>query len=295
MLLAAALEQAWCREFWMGFCQDLLKEEGRVGKAPRILDRALTYFELIDQSFDGIESLSVASLHEAIASAQHRRHLLAYRYVLSRVEGGDVGDARQAAAEDRRLEAILARANGKDYEQILVRYVATLQGERLRPNTVRLYAGVAQAFCERAHVSSSRPFGQAAIHAFLQYTPGAANSLSRFATYCRKTLGWDITMPNKAQLGQGSAQAARSVERLRRVLATMGAKPAEELRLIEVARVIAAATGVTMRSLTSARAASVQADGSIAVGEAARIEPGHRLYPFARRWQELIETRHGLT
>lgn len=64
----------------MGFCQDLLKEEGRVGKAPRILDRALTYFELIDQSFDGIESLSVANQTEIgvdLVPNANRRALIA--------------------------------------------------------------------------------------------------------------------------------------------------------------------------------------------------------------------------
>lgn len=58
----------------------------------------------------------------------------------------------------------------------------------------------------------------------------------------------------------------------------------------EVSRVIAAATGLTLRQPVGTRGVEAAASGgqTIPLSEDARVEPDHPLPPFASRWAALI-------
>jgi hypothetical protein len=187
---------------------------------------------------------------------------------------------------------VLARAKGRPYEQLLQAYVEALQGANVSAKTVRLYAGVAQSFCERSGVTSLHAWKTQAVVRFLSDTPGAANSLSRFVSHCRATYGWDVVMPSKGERGAGRATLDRSVGRLRRALATVRSRPVGELKLLEVVRIISATTGLPMKRLASVQKEAAAADDeSVAVDGDTRIEPGHLLHPYALRWQQLLASR----
>lgn len=290
-VLGAALEHAWARDAWRGFSDSLIGSDSHVKRAARVLDASLSYFEKLDDIAEEIGTITVGRLHESITSADHRRHLLAYRYVLGRIGEDGAAEAREEAAEAKRLDEVLSRAQGKRYEALVVAYVRQLRACSLAGKTVRLYAGVAQSFCERARVGAERPWTDAAIKTFLQQTPGAANSLSRFVSFSRHHLGWDVRMPSKGEWQHDQARATRDVERLRRTLRKLGPRPVTELKLLEVARVISVATGVPMRTLSAAKQVSSTTSGGILVSDDAHIEPGHRLYAYALRWQQLIARR----
>ncbi len=290
-VLGAGLEHAWTCDAWRGFSDSLIGSDSHVKKAARVLGASLSYFEKLDDIAEEIGAPTLGRLHESITSADHRRHLLAYRYVLGRIGEDGAAEARVEAAERIRLEEVLSRAKGKRYEALLIAYVQQLRTGSLAVKTVRLYAGVAQSFCERARASAERPWTDTAIKIFLQQTPGAASSLSRFVSFCRRHLGWDIRMPSKREWQHDEARASRDVERLRRILRKLGPRPISELKLLEVSRLISAATGVPMRTLSSAKQVSRTTSGGVFVDDNARIEPGHRLYPYVHRWQQLVERR----
>lgn len=290
-VLGAALEQSWTIGVWFGFADTLINSANRIRKAARVLRASLPYFVGIDDIVAEIGVPTAAELHRRIPSADHRRHLLAYRYVLGVIGDEGAATAREESTERTRLAEVLDRARAKRYETLLVAYVEQLRGGSVALKTVRLYAGVAQSFCERARVGPERPWADAAIKAFLRDTPGAANSLSRFVSFCRGHFGWEVRMPSKRERQHEQARASRDVERLRRALQKVDARPVSELKLLDVARVISAATGVPLRSLTSAREVDSLASGSVLVNEDASIEPGHRLYPYTLRWQQLIAQR----
>jgi hypothetical protein len=290
-VLGAALEHVWTREAWRGFSDSLISSDGHFKKAARVLAASLSYFERLDQIAEEIGVPTVQRIHENIASADHRRHLLAYRYVLKRIGEGEAAEVRKEAAEATRLEVVLSRAHGKRYESLLAAYVRQLRLGSLALSTVRLYAGVAQSFCERARVCAECPWTEAAIKTFLRQTPGAANSLSRFVSFCRSHFGWDIRMPSKGEWQHDQARVSRDVDRLLRTLRKLGSRSVSELKLLEVTRVISAATGVPMRTLSAAKQVPSTTSGGVLVGDDAHIEPGHRLYPYVLRWQQLIARR----
>lgn len=291
-VLQAGLEQPWCRELWEGYVAVLTTPPSPLVKASARVSAAFPYFQLVDAAFKHREQLTVRALHTAIDSPTHRRHLLAYRFLLGQLGTSDAAPARDKSNEARRLAEVMARASGRPYQPLLQAYVETLQRAAVADKTVRLYAGVAQSFCERAGVTTQKPWRREAVVSFLADTPGAANSLSRFVTHCRTTQSWDVTMPSKADRGAGKAKLERSVDRLRRALNAVRGRPVEELKFLELVRVISAATGLTMTRLASARAADATFDAAaVAIDSDTRIEPGHLLHPYAVRWQRLLELR----
>ena len=99
-------------------------------------------------------------------------------------------------------------------------------------------------------------------------------------------------MPPKAARGLDKARAARSVERMRRALTSVRDRPVEDLKFLEVVRVISAATGLSMKQLAAANLASAPADDArVLLGDDAQIEPGHPLHPYALQWQRLVALR----
>lgn len=290
-VLVAALEQPWCRAMWDAFVEHLLDTEAYLSKASKLLTSAIGYFQMIESAFQERDRLTSVSLHEAIASPVHRQHLIAYRFVLEALGGEGADDARAKANEARRLNAVLARAAGRPYVPLLEAFVKSLRSAGKADRTVRLYAGVAQAFCERAAVTPKRPWSSSAVVEYLKHTPGAAASLSAFVTFCRDQQQWDVSMPSKAARRADQARADRTVDRLRSALAKVRGKPVEDLKLLEVVRVISAATGLPMNRLTSARPEAPTQQAAVTLAEDACIEPGHLLHPYAVRWRTLIAAR----
>lgn len=292
-LLGASLGQLWCRELWARFAEWLTDDMSRLDNASSSLDSAIDYFRLIESSFDGREALTGDAMHRKIASPIHRRHLLAYRFVLRTLGLVDAAEDRSSANEERRLERIMAQSSGLACSGLLQAYVTYLQGSGVAQRTVRLYAGVALRFCETARADSTAGWKLGSVERYLQHTPGAASSLSKFITYCRRERGWQVVMPPKQAIRRTGADAKRSVERMRRALAKADGRQVEQLMLMEVSRVIAAATGLTLRELLSASGFHGVASDTqvITLSQDARIEPGHPLHPYATRWAALIEIR----
>lgn len=291
-VLRAGLEREWCRALWDGFVERLTRSPNPVSKASKRLSASLEYFQLIDNAFERREELTGVSLHQVVSSPMHRRHLLAYRFLLDELGTEGAAEARAESSEVRRLHDVLARAKDRAYESLLKAYIDALRASGAADRTVRMYAGVAQAFCERVAVTPQKVWKPGAVVEFLTHTPGAANSLSRFVTHCRTQLAWDVAMPSKASRGDAKATVTRSVDRVRRALDAVGDRPVDELKLLEVIRVISAATGLPMKQLAAAQISGVPAnDARVVLGEDAHIGPGHLLHPYALRWQRLIASR----
>jgi len=292
-LLAVSLEEDWCRALWADFTSSLIGDEKRLNTVRARVDASIEYFVLIEAAFDSPEAVTSAALHHAIDSPMHRTHLLAYRFLVNKFGLEATADERDVSNEARRLADILDRAAGSPSADLLNGYVAKLQVMGLAPRTVRMYAGVAEKFCERVGATAGRCWSVGAIESFLKHTPGAANSLSKFVNHCRRQHGWDVRMPSKSILKNSPRAARQAVDRMRRALSGVDGRPADELKLLEVSRVIAAATGLTLRHLVAAQ--NVELPGSdaepIKLGDDAVIEPGHPLHPFARRWKALIAIR----
>ncbi|WP_288051897.1 hypothetical protein [Acidiphilium sp.] len=106
-VLGAALEQSWTIGVWFGFADTLINSANRIRKAARVLRASLPYFEGIDDIVAEIGVPTAAELHRRIPSTDHRRHLLAYRYVLGVIGDEGAATAREEATERTRLAEVL--------------------------------------------------------------------------------------------------------------------------------------------------------------------------------------------
>lgn len=255
----------------------------------------MPYFQAIELAINDRDKLDSNSLHAAISSPVHRRHLLAYRFLIKTLGEQGAIAAREESNEARRLEAILVRAEGKAYAQLLKDFVDAQRVKGTANRTIRLYAGVAQSFCERADASSDAGWRQGAVLVFLKHTPGAASSLSAFVGFCRRHKGWDVSMPSKQVQRELAGVGQHAEDRLRKALTATLDRPVGDLKLFEVARVIAAATGLSLRNLIGATTVGPEGgDGSIFLAVDAQIVPGHPLHPYAVRWRALLDLRQAM-
>ena len=281
------------RQLWEQFCEDLTNTAAKVNRASQKLARSHEYFLLLEQLFPDESALTTSALHQRIASATHRSYLLAYRFVLRRLELEDSAQERERAAELSRLEAIFARSQGQSYEALLNAYAQALNREETSLRTKRLYLGVAQSFCARARLRTDAACRQQQLDEFLMHSPGSRASLSRFVRFGVQECGWTVSVPPKSSSVALRATAVKTKERLHAALGKCSDRPVDELGLLDVARVLAASTGLNLKQLTGQVSAQglLTASGAIVVGPDALILPGHPVYPYAARWRELVERR----
>lgn len=291
-VLGAGLERAWCREIWDAFATQLIGSSGHLHKASKVLTKSLPYFQAIERACEEQSNLSISALHAEIASPVHRKNLLAYRFILETLGSQGAKEARDHSNEIRRLNAILLRACGTTYAPLLEEFVAELRAKGTADRTVRLYAGVAQTFCERIGASSEAAWGPDAILAFLGHTPGAASSLSAFVGFCRRAKNWEVSMPRKQVRREQVGVGQHAVDRLHKALETTKGRRVEDLKLLEVVRVISAATGLSSRELVGAGIVNNDsAEDDITLSADTKVAPGHPLYPYARQWRLLLKSR----
>lgn len=232
-------------------------------------------------------------LHSAIDSPVHRQHLLAYRFLVQRIGDDAAQAARDLGNEARRLRVVLDRASGKPYELLLNEFVEALLAKGTAARTLRLYTGVAQTFCERIGADSRSGWEKGAVLVFLQHTPGVAASLSPFVGFCRRQKGWDVSIPSKQVRREMLGAGQHAADRLRKALDLVKGRSVSDLKLLEVVRVISAATGLSSRSLVSAHVAIKEGTGaSIRLDADAEIAPGHPLHPYADHWRHLLSLRN---
>jgi hypothetical protein len=292
LVLRAGLEHSWCQDLWDEFARRLIGSRQHLHKASKILAASLPYFQVVDGIFEERSEITADALHELIASPVHRRHLLAYRFFLVALGVRNANEVRDQFNEARRLEAILVRAQGRAYAPLLENFVDALRAKGVASRTIRLYTGVAQNFCERSCATAESAWAPQAILEFLQHTPGAASSLSAFVGFCRRYKGWSVRIPDKQTLQMQVGFGQHAVARLKKALSSVEGRSVESLKLMEVVRVMSAATGLASRALLSASIdASEHSGGTIVLSEEAQIAPGHPLYPYARQWLRLIGSR----
>ncbi len=291
-ILSAGLERPWCRELWEEFAKQLIGSKRHLPKASKVLAASLPYFQAIELAFVESSALTSDALHTEIASPMHRQNLLAYRFLLETVGVQGAKEAREQSNEIRRLNAVMLRVHGKTYASLLEDFVDSLRAKGSATRTIRLYAGAAQTFCERIGAGAETAWRSDAILAFLKHTPGTANSLSAFVGFCRRNKGWDVSMPSKQARREQVGVGQHVVDRLQKALNATKGHRVNDLKLLEVVRVLSAATGLSSRKLLGASIVDTGlADESIMLSVDTKVAPGHPLYPYARQWHLLLKSR----
>lgn len=292
-MVAAELEDEGVRALWHGFVATQLEDCTDDPKRVQQIAHAAGFFRLLDRAFEDVADIDAASLMQRIDGRQLRRYLLASRYVIQTLQL-DLLEERERAAEQRRTQAIIDRSTAKkgNVGATLRSYAEWLTAHGVAPRTARLYLRAAESFSQQVSFGNAG-WTQDQLVRYLKKSPGHRASLTRFVSYCRKSLGWDVKMIPQATLAAAvrrPSPVARQVAQLRKAIAAASKMQEGTMPTKTVVRILSLALDVPAAELLRARNAgdvSVREDGAIEVAVDAVFEPSDSLYRYARRWAEL--------
>ncbi len=292
-MVSAELEGEWARALWHGFVATQLEDSPDDPARVKKIAHAAGFFRLLDRAFEDVAEIDAASMMQRIDGRQLRRYLLASTYVIQ-TQQLDLVQERNRATEQRRMQAIIDRSGAKNGNvgATLKSYAEWLTAQGVAPRTARLYLRAAESFSQQVPLGDAG-WTQDQLLRYLKKSPGHRASLTRFVSYCRKSLGWEVKMIPEAALAAAVGRPSpivRQVEQLRRAIAAASKMEEGAMPTKTVARILSLALDVPIAQLLRMRnggAVSVREDGAIEMADDAVIEPSDALYRYARRWAEL--------
>jgi hypothetical protein len=293
-LVKAEIESGWVADLWTSFVGELTSVGSESPALRRRVGHAAEFFRELSRLFPEEGAVGAKSMAAAFDSRFLRRHLLASRFALARIDVPDFKEACGEATERRRAADILLRSRGKPYAMVLDSFAGQLFREQVAPKTIRLYLRAAEAFCVHGRVASDCPWHEDALVGYLKSSPGQAASLGRFIRYCRLSLGWEVRLPEKKAWTAAHTRVARDVSGLRDVLKELRRVPTSSAPTKKLARLFSLAFGVPAAQLIRERDAGrirVAESGTIEITDDAKLHPHDALYEFAARWVELARRR----
>lgn len=291
-LVASSIDSAWCRELWYGYAQASLQPDAGSPRLRARINRSADFFRALDRLFDSSDEVTADTLAQRMDARFLRSYLTAYRYVIGHLDLAGVESARAEQAEAHRTSKILQASADLPYGSILNAYVQWLQCEGISSRTARMYLRAAESFFRVTSEDGAGPWPPEALVDYLKRTPGNAANVGRFVRYCRRHLGWDVDMPDKALWRRSASRINQDVRALRAAMQSSDERPVASLSTKEVARVLSLALGIPAAQLLRRRAMvpiSRFEDGSIEIDENAIICTTHPLYAFAQRWTVLAD------
>lgn len=289
--VAVELEAMWCRELWQAFVEHMLSDDSSSPQIKSRVEHAAEFFRELSQLFPSRDKFAAELMIQKVGSKFFRRHLLASRFVISKLGASEFEEKRGRSVEQQRIANILDRSGDGAYVTSLSIYAQWLTDHKVEVRTARLYLRAAEGFCASCRFDGATAWTEPAIIEYLKGSPGQAASLGRFVTYCRKQRGWDVRIPPKALWKQDPGMA-KDVSNLRKSIRALATKPSDALTTKDLARVLSLALDIPAVQLIRERSmvgVARRMDGAIEIYKDAAIEKSHPLYRFALRWADLAD------
>jgi hypothetical protein len=293
-LAGAKIEADWVRCLWESFAERQIAQASSSLLFVARTIRSVEFFLELQGKFVGSKEITSKYMSERFGSKFLRKYLVASRFVIERLNLERFQEAREDVAERGRALAIVERASEKLYGPLLHSYAAHLEGHGSNLRTMRLYLRAAEAFCVDRNIKNSAAWPSGTLEAYLIKSPGHFASLTRFVTFCRKHLKWDVAMPRKGDRPVKPLQAVQDRTELRRQMKKVADVPPSCQTTRQLGRILALSLGVPAVQLVKDRKEHVphrQPDGSIYMMDDAIIAKDSPLFRYAQRWVELSE-RH---
>lgn len=192
------LEQQWCRDLFLGFCQWNGLSRDALDIAARI-DRYACFFHTLDRRLTGADQVSQAALIAVFEAEDLRRSFKVVRFLIERLELSWSQEVLREAIEAKRIGAILrplkkrARAEIESYKMSLGN--GGEHSRQLAQRTLRSYLRAAIAFREWTRWKRHRKIINGDVAAFLNSQPGYRASLGRFLSYISENGGPKLSPP----------------------------------------------------------------------------------------------------
>ncbi|MDQ1835285.1 hypothetical protein [Massilia scottii] len=291
-LTSVIFRNAWVANLWSGFASWVY---GRSPASPRILALVRShqvFFERVDTHFTELTDISELSLLDQFGTAELRRHLLASRYIATRLNLEVSPEAKRDSADADRVEAIVIAATRAPYGEIIAGYLCHLNNRSLTARTTRMYLSTASSFCASENVGAV-PWSPGQLERYLEHNKGAKNNLSGFVTYCREVLQWEVTVPGTTTQVRGLTDPSRSVTKLERLLKKADEVGIDKVTKQTVASILSTSLGFSASTISAARVEDFAISPTRVLLTLAKeeIELPIELWPFAKRLAQLLLDR----
>lgn len=292
-LSSALFRNKWAAALWAEFTQWI--QQRNLG-SPRVLTVVRShqiFFERLDSYYSVVEEITADSLLRLFGTIELRRHLLATEFVTTRLSLIITAEAKRDYADFDRITALLSSAKRTPHEQVVVSYSKYLDRLYLSPRTTRMYLSTASAFCVAEQIGTN-PWTPGQLERYVKQNIGARNNLSRFVTFCRNTLHWDVAMPAKGMKVRPLADPVQSVKKLTRLLQKIRENGLQNASKQMVASILSTSLGVTTLSILSLQIADLHiSEDSITLLVASEmIDLPADLWPYAKRYAQLLAVQN---
>lgn len=194
-LTSVAMVFPWGREMVDRFCQWYIADGSLAPLALRRLPHYEAFFQRLETAGGREGAPSASTLLAHFRVEELHRYKVPMRF-LRDVQGLALdAKAKVEHAERTRIQDLLASSRQASWFTLLKQYVAWLEGRGKLARTIRLYASAAQAVCKSLELSLDVPPDGAPFERYLRYHRGQRTNLSVFVSYCRRELGWEVSMP----------------------------------------------------------------------------------------------------
>lgn len=289
-LTSALFRSEWAATLWAGFANWVHERNPGSPRALASVKASQVFFERLDTHFRAVTDISADALLRAFSTSELRRHLLASRFVTSRLGLEISADAKQDSADADRIRSIVIEATRSAHEQLITGYLAYLDKRQLSTRTTRMYLSTAATFCATEEISD-KAWAPGQLERYLQTNKGAKNNLTGFVTFCRQILRWDVSMPTGYAPVRSLADPMKSVKKLKDLLKKVQDHGLEKTNKQTVASIISTSLGFATSTISSLQKKDLQVTATrvslTVAGET--IDLPAELWPYAERFTHLLD------
>lgn len=279
----------WTATLWSSFASWAHERDPGSPRTLSTVKSSQIFFERLEAHFCALTDISAIALLRVFSTAELRRHLLASRFVVARLGLELSAEAKRDAADADRIRAIALNAKRTPHEQIIAGYLGYLDQRDLSARTTRMYLSTAATFCKAEKVGE-QAWCPGQLERYLQKNKGAKNNLTRFVTYCREVLHWDVSMPSRSQPVRSLVDPMQSVNKLTRLLRRVDAEGLDKASKQTVISILSTSLGFASATFSKLSREDLQiADSSVSLTVTnERVVLPAQLWPYARRLADLL-------
>lgn len=220
-LNAEVLDRPWLRALFLDFCA----WEGLPWNAPTMPRRIGTYarcFAAIGEGCAGPTEVRQECLLALMGAEGLRRNQLIVRFLVGRLSLDWDPAVAEAHTEGRRIETILAAADGHPWGPALRAYSDRLALDRaLHPRTVRFYLNAAASLLTQVGHADLTLLQQAEVDRYLRRRPGQRASLARFLTHAIDVAGVRLVLSGRQRRADPKAREKALLRDMRELLSRL--------------------------------------------------------------------------
>ncbi|MBB3224468.1 hypothetical protein [Pseudoduganella umbonata] len=286
-------EHAWAGDVWNAFGTWLYQRDPGKPRLLHVLRSHQPFFERVDANFQSSAELTGVALLRLFGTAQCRKHLLPIQFLQQSHGVVLATQEKTQSAESDRIASILVQARREPWVGVLDAYSEHLAAAGLATRTSRMYLAAAASVLRELGVID-QPWPHSTLEGYLAKHPGAKNNVSRFVTFCREVLRWDVRLAEPAPLVRPLDDPARSVSKLAKSLRKAEAVGVAKASKRLVVTVLVTALGVSEKRFQSLNASNFERQaGAITLRlDAEQILLPPELVPYAERLMVLNEGTH---